>query len=86
MGSAAPAWPWRPDGRWDDVLPDPSDSPAAALDRVLAGELTAYRARMIARQTLSLSAEAAAYVDAHAAPFAHKLRPSEVDRLVAAFA
>ena len=56
----------------------------ATYARVLAGDLTAWRARSVARQTLPLSVAATAYVDAHVAPFAHKLRPSEVDRLVAA--
>ena len=47
-----------------------------------AGDLPAWRARRIASETICLSAAAAAFVDQHVAPVAHKLRPAELDRLV----
>ena len=50
--------------------------------RVIGGDLAAWRARRIARATLALSPEAAAYVDRHVAHVAHKIRPATVDRLV----
>ncbi len=52
--------------------------------RVLGGDLVAWRARRIARTTISqgLSPEAATFVDQQVAGFAHKIRPSGVDRLV----
>src|SRR4051794_12755028 len=50
--------------------------------RVVAGDLPAWRARRIARQTIALSAAAAGFVDSQVAPFAHRIRPSGVDRLV----
>jgi hypothetical protein len=50
--------------------------------RVMAGDLAAWRARRIARATIALSPEAAGFVDAQVAGFAHKVRPSQVDRLV----
>jgi len=51
--------------------------------RVQAVELTAWRARRIAEATLSLSPEAAGFVDSHVAAVAHKAGPVQVDRLVA---
>ncbi len=51
--------------------------------RVLAGDLAAWRARRIARETLGLSVQAAGFVDSQVAPFAHRIGPAEVDRLVA---
>ncbi len=51
--------------------------------RVLAGDLAAWRARRIARETISLSIQAAGFVDSQVAPFAHRIGPAEVDRLVA---
>lgn len=42
----------------------------------------AWRARRIAQATTGLSAEAAAFVDAQVAPFAHKVGPAVLDRLV----
>ncbi len=51
--------------------------------RVLAGDLPAWRARRIARETISLSIQAAGFVDSQVAPFAHRIGPAEVDRLVA---
>ena len=50
--------------------------------RVAAGDLVAWKARWIAKATLSLSMEAARFVDARVAAFAHRLRVSELDRLV----
>jgi hypothetical protein len=52
--------------------------------RVVAGDLPAWRARRIARATIALSREAAAYVDAKVAPFAHKIRPTALDRTITA--
>ena len=50
--------------------------------RVRAGDLPAWRARRIARATIALSVAAAGFVDDQVAPFAHRIRPSGVDRLV----
>jgi len=50
--------------------------------RVERGDLQAWRARRIARTTMCLSREAAAFVDARIAAFAHRIRPSAVDRLI----
>ncbi len=50
--------------------------------RVIKGDLPAWRARRVARETMVLSMEAAAYVDRHVAHVAHKVRPAQVDRLV----
>jgi 5-methylcytosine-specific restriction endonuclease McrA len=50
--------------------------------RVQRGDLPAWRARRIARTTMCLSAEAAAFVDAKVAAFAHRIGPSAVDRLI----
>src|SRR5262245_377783 len=50
--------------------------------RVHAGDPAAWRARLVARETTRLSAEAAAYVDRHVTPVAHKLKPAQLDRLV----
>src|SRR5919106_1062155 len=41
------------------------------------------RARRIAEETLTLSAEAAAWVDAQVAPFAHRTGVAQTQRLVA---
>jgi hypothetical protein len=51
--------------------------------RVTDGDLPAWKARMVARETVRLSPDAAAYVDRHVAPVAHKVRPVELERLVA---
>ncbi|MDQ6641743.1 MAG: HNH endonuclease, partial [Actinomycetota bacterium] len=51
--------------------------------RVAGNRLSEWRARRIARETIALSPEGAAFVDAQVAGFAHKVRPSQVDRLVA---
>ena len=50
--------------------------------RVRVGDLPAWRARRIARATLALSPAAAGFVDDQVAGFAHRIRPSGVDRLV----
>ena len=50
--------------------------------RVRAGDLSAWRARRIARATIALSPAAAGFVDDQVAGFAHRIRPSGVDRLV----
>jgi hypothetical protein len=50
--------------------------------RVTAGQLAPWRARRIAEETLILSAEAAAWVDAQVAPFAHKTGPAQTQRTV----
>jgi hypothetical protein len=50
--------------------------------RAVGGDLPAWRARRIARATIALSMQAAGFVDAQVAGFAHKVRPSQVDRLV----
>src|SRR4051794_5607473 len=50
--------------------------------RVQGGSLAPWRARRIAEETLSLSAEAAAYVDRMVAPFAHRTGPAQTQRLV----
>jgi hypothetical protein len=54
--------------------------------RVMAGDLPVWRARRIARTTMSLSQPAAAWVDAQVASFAHRVGPAQTDRLVAAAA
>jgi len=50
--------------------------------RVGSGDLAAWRARRIARATIALTLAAAGFVDAQVAGFAHRIRPSGVDRLV----
>ncbi len=47
------------------------------------GGLAPWRARRIAEATLGLSLQAAAFVDAQVAPYAHKIGPAQLDRLVA---
>jgi hypothetical protein len=51
---------------------------------VLSGVLPVWRARQIARQTRTLSPDTAAYVDAHLAPFVHKVNGTRVTRAVEA--
>lgn len=53
-------------------------------DRVVTGDLAAWKARQVARETIGadLSAEAAAFVDTHVAPVAHRIRPTQLTRLV----
>ncbi len=51
--------------------------------RVEAGGVAPWKARRIAEATLSLSAEAATFVDAQVAGFAGKVGPAQLDRLVA---
>ncbi len=52
--------------------------------RVVAGDLSAWKARRVAAETISqaLSTEAAGYVDRQVAPVAHKIGGRAVDRLV----
>ncbi|HET6167221.1 MAG TPA: DUF222 domain-containing protein, partial [Marmoricola sp.] len=50
--------------------------------RVQTGDLAPWRARRIADDTLTLSFDAAAWVDQMVAPFAHKTGPAQVQRLV----
>jgi hypothetical protein len=54
-------------------------------ERVVAGDLAAWKARRVARETIShaLSREAAGFVDRHVAPVAHRLTPAQLERLVA---
>src|SRR4051794_20033437 len=51
--------------------------------RVTTGDLAPWRARKVAEQTLTLSLEAAAFVDAHVAAFAHKISHARLGRLPA---
>jgi hypothetical protein len=50
--------------------------------QVRSGSLAPWRARRIAEETLVLSAEAAGWVDAQVARFAHKTGPAQTQRLV----
>ena len=50
--------------------------------RLEAGELPAWRLAFIADRTLCLSPEAAAFVDAKVAAFAHKIGPAQLGRLI----
>ncbi len=51
-------------------------------DRVLAGELSVWRAGRIADQTISPAAAGAGYVDRHLAPVAHSCSWAQMDRTV----
>ena len=50
--------------------------------RLEAGELPAWRLGFIAERTLCLSPQAAGFVDATVAPFAHKIGPAQLGRLI----
>src|SRR5262245_5602748 len=50
--------------------------------RVRSGDLVAWRARLVARETTRLTQFAAAYVDRQVAPVAHKIKPAQLDRLI----
>ncbi len=50
--------------------------------RVVAGDLVAWKARRVAAGTIALSAEAAAYVDIHVAHVAHRIGPVQLTRLI----
>src|SRR3954470_16510457 len=50
--------------------------------RVTSGDLAPWRARKVAEQTITLSLEAAAFVDAHVAAFAHKIGHAGLEHLV----
>jgi hypothetical protein len=52
--------------------------------RVQAGSLPAWRGRRIAEATTDLTAEAAAWVDAQVAPYAHRTGPAQTERLIEA--
>ncbi|MEO7350993.1 MAG: DUF222 domain-containing protein, partial [Marmoricola sp.] len=51
--------------------------------RIRCGDLQVWRARRIAELTMSLSMEAATFVDAQVAPFAHRIGFAALERLVA---
>ena len=51
--------------------------------RVTSGDLPAWKARVVARETIRFTPEAATFVDRHVAPVAHRVRTSQLDRLVA---
>jgi hypothetical protein len=51
-------------------------------ERLLAGELPAWRLAAIADRTMCLSPEAAAFVDAHVSHVAHKIGPVQLTRLI----
>ena len=51
--------------------------------RVHCGDLEAWRARRIAEETFGLSMEAATFVDAQVAPFAHRIGIAALERLIA---
>ena len=48
----------------------------------MTGELPAWKARRVARETVRLAPEAAAFVDSHVAPVAHRVKPAQLDRAV----
>jgi hypothetical protein len=50
--------------------------------RVQSGDLPAWKARRVARETTRLTPDAAAFVDRHLAPVAHRVKPAQLDRLV----
>ena len=50
--------------------------------RVTRGDLVAWKARRIAHATSMLTMEAATFVDRHVAPVAHRVRVSQLDRLI----
>ncbi len=50
--------------------------------RVVTGDLRPYLARRVADQTLSLSPDAASFVDRHVSHVAHKIGPVQLERLV----
>jgi hypothetical protein len=52
------------------------------LHRLVTGDLLAWKARLVARETTRLSVEAAGFVDRQVAPVAHKIKATQLDRLV----
>src|SRR6478752_6347609 len=50
--------------------------------RVMAGEVPVWKARQIATRTIVLSVDAAAFVDQHLAPVAHRCSYAQIDRAV----
>ena len=57
-------------------------APAGLARGSRSGDLRPWLARRIAEKTLLLSPEAAAFVDRHVAPTAHRIGPVQLDRLV----
>ena len=55
---------------------------ASCWTRMVDGQLPAYKLAFIAERTLCLSPRAAGFVDAMVAPFAHKIGPAQLDRLI----
>ncbi len=51
-------------------------------ERLEAGDLQAFRLGYIADRTMTLTPAAAAFVDAHVAPVAHKIGPAQLGRLI----
>jgi hypothetical protein len=54
----------------------------ALWHRLRGGDLPAWKARRVARETIRLSQPAATFVDTHVAPVAHRLTPAQLDRAV----
>lgn len=52
--------------------------------QVLVGALPAWKARLVAKETIPLTQQAAAYVDTQLAPFAHQVSPWRVHKAVQA--
>src|SRR6478736_6167510 len=50
--------------------------------RVVAGEVPVWKARQVASRTIILSADAAAFVDQHVTPVAHRCSYAQIDRAV----
>ena len=50
--------------------------------QVVAGRVPVWRARRVARETIGLSPDAAGFVDAQVAGFAHRIGPVQLDRLI----
>ena len=50
--------------------------------QVMAGRVPVWRARRVARATIGLTPDAAGFVDAQVAGFAHRIGPVQLDRLV----
>ena len=51
-------------------------------DMLTSGQVPAWKARRVARETLRLSPEAAGFVDQNVAPVAGKIRPAQLDRTI----
>ena len=87
--SASPSSPSRsaapptPGGAWSRTRSSSSTGFRGCWARVQSGDLEPWRARRIAQETLGLTREAAAFVDAQVAPFAHRIGIAALERLVA---